>query len=272
MDAEFMKAISPVLIIAISLILSAYWIKTLFATLPALFLCLRLFYPDSAALQIAIAVFWTLLVIGNGKVSAYSSPAAARSRAVKRPLVILGILSAGMYFYIAYQDWDVRSLREIGETVLMAAGGGILTGVVAYLFTLYVLFPLIVLEKVEIQTTVLDYYTKIRRRSGEIHYVCFQDSPELYEVQWALFQKFRRRVGAPVTYIKRRYPFGLYSIGRIRVDKAFEGKASNWEINRVSVKKKTIFTITLALTIIAVGFFLLVMGAAWLIAYRKGAL
>jgi hypothetical protein len=270
MDAEFIRVAGPFLLFAFSLIFCTLWPKVWFITIPATAVWLYLFYSGSFAFQIALSVLWIVLVIGNSKVATFGTT--PTPKALFWPLVVLGTVAAGFYFYLMYKGMESTNLREIVRVLVSSAGGGLFTGVVVRQLILYVLCPIFVLEKEDIHTELLDYYAILKSRGGTCHFVRFSDSPDPYEVHWALFQRFRRRVGAPVTYIKRRYPLGVYSIGKIRIDKDFEGCLSNWEKSQATAKRKTVFIIVLVFMVLPITFFLLVMGIAWLVGSRQGLL
>jgi len=136
----------------------------------------------------------------------------------------------------------------------------------AYHIILYIICPLIVLEKETISTSILDYYKSYGKNSSG-NYVRFKDGLEGYSVSIFLFQKFRGRVGAPVSYIKCHCPFGLSFIYKVWVNTEYAGKPSKWETSPHTKTRRKI--LLFALVFLAVSIVLFVFGIAGLLPWQN---
>jgi len=193
--------------------------------IPVFIAGLYLHYPGSAILQIACGILWILLVAGTSRVAAYSSMLHRVPKSLKVLLIVLGAGAIGAFLFIAYSS---ASTEPFYTYILGSLAIGAAAAAFAYYIILYVICPLIILEKEVISTSILDYYKSYgRNNSGNC--VRFEDDLEGYSVSIFLFQKFRGRVGAPVSYIKCRCPFGLSFIYKVSVNMEHAGKPSKWE-------------------------------------------
>ena len=255
----------PLLIFGLSIILAAIWSKTLFLSIPIFVVGLYFYYPSSTVLQISCGILWILLVVGNAKVSAYSSMFHRVPKTLKLLIALLGISAAGTFLFAGYSNTRTEPLHEyIGGSL----GLGVMVGALAYHIILYVICPLTVLEKETIATSVLDYY-KSYGRNNSGNYIRFKDHPEGYKISIFLFQKFRRRVGAPVSYVKCRCPFGLSFVRRIQIDTEYNGKLSTWETSTHTKTQRKIIMAVLVFVIVSVIFFITVFGIAGLLPWQN---
>jgi len=245
--------------------LTAIWAKTLFFSIPIFIAGLYFYYPNSTVLQIACAVLWILLVVGNARVAAYSSMFHRVPKSLKLLIILLGISVAGVLLFTEYSNIRTESLCKY---ILGSLGLGVMVGVFSYYIILYVICPLIVLEKETIATSVLDYY-KSYGRNNSGNYIRFKDDPENYSISIFLFQKFRRRVGAPVSYIKCRCPFGLSFIYSIQVDTGYNGKLSKWETASHTKTQRKLITAAFIFAVVSVAFFIIVFGIAGLFPWQN---
>ena len=255
----------PLLIFGLSIVLAAIWSKTLFFSIPIFVVGLHFYYPSSTALQIACGILWILLVVGNVGVVAYSSMFNRVPKTLKLLTVLLGVSAAGTFLFIGYFNTRTEPLREY---IWGSLGIGVMVGALAYHIILYVICPLIILEKEAITTSVLDYYKSYgRNNSGNC--IRFKDDPEGYSISIFSFQKFRRRVGAPASYIKCRCPFGLSFICKIQIDTEYNGKLSTWETSSHTKTQRKIIMAVLVFVIVSVVFFITVFGIAGLLPWQN---
>ncbi len=95
-----------------------------------------------------------------------------------------------------------------------------------------------------------------------------QDSPEQCKVNPYWFQKFRGRVGVPVSYINYKCPFGLCFIGKIRIDKTYAGELSKWETDPHTIRQRKLYRGVYIFAVVAVLLFLVTFSLAGLLPFK----
>ena len=131
----------------------------------------------------------------------------------------------------------------------------------------YIVCPLIVLKKEEVNTTISEYYKSYNKKDRG-YYVRFHNDTEDYCVGLILFQKFRKRVGASVSYIKYQCPFETYFIRKIKIDTTYIGRASSWETSRYTKTQEKLFFFALIFAIVSIMLFLVVFGIAGVLPWQ----
>lgn len=239
MKFELFQKLLPLIIFSLPILMAVKFPKTLFVTLPIFVGGLYVYFPNSTFFQIPIAILWVLMLIGNTKVLAYSKMDEKTSKFLSNMLNLLEIIAAIILFFVRYPYQQINTIQEFLGFIITNIAMGILIGLISYLIIIYIICPLFVLQKEEINTTILDYY-KISEKKNSGSFAIFKEDDEIYRLNPILFKKFRNKVGNLVSYVKYTCPFGVCVIGKLKIEDT-TGQPSEWEkFNNDNPKKSSL--------------------------------
>lgn len=215
----------------LAVLLLGFGFFTLFATGFAKFLLVSL--PLSVAwlywrglgpvsLMVFLVVFWVVLLLGNGRMTAYSDDDVEKSKAVEWGQVIAGVAASAAILWWA-GVWDAGTYFGLFKLILWFVLLAILMTVAASIVGTHIVAPLVVLESARVVTTLASYHAEYVRttKSGSWYYYArFEGDPTKYRIGWLWFRRFRGNMGMPVSYLRCRCLFGFVYIRNIvRIDR-----------------------------------------------------
>ena len=242
--------------------------RTLLVSIPIVIACLYFYYSTSLFLQIALGIFWILMLLGNSRVSAFSDMTRTMTKSFKILLFVIGIGATLLFSFIRYTNLNANTFKDFGEFALGCVGSGIIAAMTSKYFILYIICPLIILKKEKITTPLLDYY-RAYGKTNRGNYIRFADDNQQYSVDLMLFQKFRKQVNVPVSYIKYYCPFGLSFIRKINIHTEYVGRLSEWETSSHTKIQSRIILTALIFVIINLVFLLIALGIARVLPFQR---
>ena len=258
---EVFLKLTPLLILLITMF--TFWDvpKLIFVSIPLLVGCLHLYYPGTMRWQAALVAAWIVLLLGYGRVTAFSSVPPSMPKPLQVVLGVFGAAAAvAAFFYVRTAEVP----ETVGAWIRVAAislGLGLLLGAMLFTIIMYVFCPLFVLERTQVETTITDYYKTYGRRNHG-RFVRFQDEEGAFSIDAPLFWKVRRKVGVPIAYTKCRCLMGVQFIQKIRIPIDGVGELSSWETSPKRKEQLKILYIALAFCGVSVLFFFIVFGLA----------
>ena len=181
MELTFFQYILPFAIFLIAFLFSTGLPKIYYLALPAMALCLHLYYPQWSPLQIALMIIWGFHLLATWRMAGFSKASIYKRNLLIGILIAVSAILSALLFWRWSAEWE----DWMGLTITFLLCVWIVYYTVVRAIAYFVIAPLFCRRKTVITTTLQDYKKAIKgySRSKMWHsYIRFKDDPTEYEV------------------------------------------------------------------------------------------
>lgn len=187
--------------------------------------------PQHSWIIAVLLGIWLLNLLGGYQAFAFSKTDILLNKWVNKALIFISAVIGGLLVF--YME-KAKPINNIGAVVIYLLYFVVWSIVVHYIFKSlikYIISPLLRDKGMEKTATLQNYYA-IQSRRHVSYYIVFADYPEIYQVDYIQFIRFKKHVGTVYSYIKYQCVFGVHFIKKVRMENDMVQELSSWEVER----------------------------------------
>lgn len=242
MNDPILQLFSPFIVLLIAYLFSTGLPRVFYLALPLSTLCLYLYYPGTALLQIAAVIIWILHIIATWQIKGVSIKRDNRIFSKTNViLLILAVICSTILVFFCFSH--VKGVLNFILLILIFSF--IFFRLVLRPILYFVIAPILCKEKVMVIAELKDYNKTARISNNKTNgvvfwhsYIYFKNDPDYYEIEYYNLKKYRGQINVRFSYLKCECPFGFTFITKIRQMEQSKGIYSQWDLSPYTQRQR----------------------------------